>query len=328
MLILQLAEHGTLHKAAQQLGISQPAASAMLNDLESLIGLRLFERSSRGVVLNEQAQPILDCARTMLNEFANFAVVAGRIADGQQRVLRVGVVPQAYVTYLPKAIEGFRVAGGCIVEAIEGTSQQLLAQLLEGKLDCVIGRLPSGGHPEQGALSALAYADLYDEEICIAVSADHDESGLASLTYPELARREWVLQRRDSSVRRALNEAFLRHGVAVPEPVLETSNYMQSLAVIQATQYFTVAPKQAVETQQQLGLVRTVNFALGIAPMQVSFINRMTCENDPMIALFKKAVAHVVSSDGPVEHRSRLANASASAGTAAAIRRPRRHRPA
>jgi DNA-binding transcriptional LysR family regulator len=295
MLIVHLAEHGTVHKAAQHLGISQPAATAMLNDLEALVGLRLFERSSRGVVPSEQARPILDCARTMLNEFSNFAATAGRIADGRQRVLRVGVVPQAYVTYLPKAIEGFRAAGGCAVRAVEGTSQQLLTQLLEGSLDCVIGRLPSGGLAEKGSLSSLAYVDLYDEEICIAVSADHEESKLAALTYPDLTKREWVLQRRDSSVRHALNEAFLRHGVAVPEPVLETANYMQSLAVVQATQYFTVAPRQAVETQQQLGLVKVVSFSLDIAPMQVSFINRMTGEADPTIALFKEVVARAVN---------------------------------
>jgi DNA-binding transcriptional LysR family regulator len=223
--------------------------------------------------------------------------MAGRIADGRQRILRVGVVPQAYVTYLPKAIDGFRAAGGCAVEAVEGTSQQLLTQLLEGNLDCVIGRLPSGGQSEKGSLSSLAYVDLYDEEICIAVGADHDDARLVALTHQELASREWVLQRRDSSVRRSLNEAFLRHAVAVPEPVLETANYMQSLAVIQVTPYFTVAPRQAVETQQRLGLVKVVNFALEIAPMQVSFINRMTSEGDPTITLFKEVVARVVNSD-------------------------------
>src|SRR5262245_23173045 len=104
LLIVQLAECGTLHKAAQYLGISQPAASAMLSDLESLLGLRLFERNSRGVMPTGQAKTILDCARTMLNEFHNFADTVERLADGQHQVLRVGLVPQAYATHLAKVI--------------------------------------------------------------------------------------------------------------------------------------------------------------------------------------------------------------------------------
>src|SRR5689334_7451713 len=122
LLIVHLADSGTLHKAAQYLGISQPAATAMLRDLESLLGLRLFERSSRGVMPTGPAKAILDCARTMQNEFDNLAETIGRLADGQHQVLRVGLVPQAYVTYLAKVIKQFRAAGGCTVKAVEGTS--------------------------------------------------------------------------------------------------------------------------------------------------------------------------------------------------------------
>src|ERR1700758_2343791 len=79
MLILHLSEHGTLHKAAEYLGITQPAATAMLNDLESLMGMRLFERSSRGVVPTEQAIALLENARTALNEFSNFLSTTIRV---------------------------------------------------------------------------------------------------------------------------------------------------------------------------------------------------------------------------------------------------------
>lgn len=297
MLVLHLAEHGTLHKAAKYLSISQPAASAMLNDLEALIGLRLFDRSRRGVVPTEQGSAVLDEARTILNEFSDFTATIGRIAQGRERELRIGVVPQAFVSYLPRVIENFRADGGCAVRAAEGTARQLLAQLLEGQLDCVIGRLPNEGFGEGHDVTELNFVGLYDEDICLVVGAAHKAAQRRTLSYAELSRREWVLQRRDSSVRRALNEAFLRHGIAPPDPVVETTNYIQSLAVVSTTKLFTVAPRRASEIQQRLGIVKILRFDLDIAPMQVCFINRKTAEGNQSMRLFRECFSAVVAGE-------------------------------
>lgn len=298
MLVLHLSEHGTLHKAAKHLSISQPAATAMLNDLEALIGVRLFNRSPRGVVPTEQARVVLDEARTILNQFSNFTLTVGRIAQGRERVLRVGVVPQAFVSYLPRVIERFRAAGGCAVKTAEGTARQLLLLLLEGQLDCVIGRLPNEGLDEGHDVADLDFVGLYDEEICVVVGAANQAAQRRKkFSYSELAAHEWVLQRRDSSVRRALNEAFLRRGIAPPDPVVETSNYMQSLAVVSTTGLFTVAPRRGSEIQQRLGVVKILNFYLDIAPMQVCFISRKAADGNENIRLFRECFSVVVAGE-------------------------------
>jgi DNA-binding transcriptional LysR family regulator len=295
MLVLHLAEHGTLHKAARYLSISQPAATAMLSDLEALIGLRLFDRSRRGVAPTEQARALLDKARTILNEFSDFTLTIGRIAQGRGRVLRIGVIPQAFASYLPGVIERFRAIDGCAVKTAEATARQLLVQLLEGQLDCVVGRLPNEGLGEGHDVAELNFVSLYDEEICVVVGAAHKAAQRRKLSYPELAAREWVLQRRDSSVRRALNEAFLRRGIPPPDPVVETTNYIQSLTVVSTTKLFTVAPRRASEIQQRLGIVKILNFHLDIAPMQVCFINRKSAEGNQSMRRFRDCFSAAVA---------------------------------
>jgi DNA-binding transcriptional LysR family regulator len=292
-LILHLVDQGTLHKAARALNMSQPAASAMLSDLESSMGVRFFDRTHRGVQLTDEGLQIVDSVKTLLNEFDNFAGTVERLAAGRQPQLRVGVVPQAFAAYLPQAINRFRVDHGCAIRTEEGTAKQLLAALWEGHLDCVIGRLPSTGIPEGIDATALRFENLYEEPVCIAYGP-LAKVGERMPSYHWLGEQQWVLQRRDSSVRHALNEAFLRHGVQPPQPVVETSNYMQSLTLVAGSGFFTVAPLHAAELQSNLRTVHILAMDLGVAPMQVSFISRASNSGNAQLGLFASAFRSVL----------------------------------
>ena len=289
MLIDFLLEFGTLHKAAKQLSISQPAATAMLNNLESLIGFPLFVRSQQGVAPTEQARAIMNRLRTILNEFDDFASALKRVAEGSEVLLRVGVVPQAFIAYLPQAIEIFRSSGGCAIRTHQGTGEQLLRLLLSGELDCVIGRLPNDGPRQAAVLDQLTFLSLYDEEICIVARPSYAESLGEGYTYATLASSQWVLQREDSSVRVALAEAFLRKGVQLPKPVVETSSYIQNLAIAAKSNLLTVAPRRAAEMEQALGLVKIIDIALEVSPMQVCLITRKSSAQNTSLSCFRES---------------------------------------
>ena len=130
-------------------------------------------------------------------------MIAGLSADGWTSV---GFI----FSSLPGAVAHFRSAGGtAALSTREGTAQQLGDLLFDGQLDCVVGRLSSAGVPEGRDLADLSFTPLYDEQICV-VEGTSGRPG-PKPGYADLARREWVLQRRDSSVRRGLADAFLRH---------------------------------------------------------------------------------------------------------------------
>ena len=332
MLIGYLSEFGTLHKAAKALNISQPAATAMLNDLEALLGLKLFERSHRGVKPTELGRQALGGLGTLLNEYHHFAESLHQMAHGRHRVLRVGLVPQAFATHLPQVIRQFRATQVCAIRAQEGTAAQLLGLLEDGHLDCVIGRLPSSGLTKQWSSSVLLFEPLYTESICIVCgqktpasmpfepfksfkslqrsqpSQRSQRSQPLQPTQPSfewLASQQWVLQRPDSSVRQALNEAFLRFGVTPPTPIVETSNYMQSLALVTNSEFFTVAPRGAAELTAELkhasGALQVLDIDLGVVPMQVSFIHRAASQDDAQLQAFKACFKQVVSERVPAD---------------------------
>lgn len=306
MLLDLLIKHGTIHKVAKHLSVSQPAATAMLNNVENLIGFRLFSRNQQGVSPTEQTLAIMGRIRIILNEFEDLNTTVQQVAIGNKPALRVGVVPQAFITYLPKTIELFRTTGGSAIRTHDGTAKQLLDLLLAGELDCVIGRLPSD-KTDGDIIRQLNFVSLYDEDICIAAGATNPITTEDKPSYQELARHEWVMQRPDSSVRRTLVEAFLRQGVQLPEPIVETSSYVQNLAIVANSSLLTVAPRRAAELQQTLGLIKIINIPLEVSPMRVSFITRKSSARNTSLDLFQDAfLKNLADSKSAAQNTERL----------------------
>lgn len=299
MLIDFLIAHGTIHRAAKLLSITQPAATAMLNDLERLLGLALFVRSRRGVLPTAAARSLHDKVRLLLNEFGELTTTVQRISEGREPVLRVGVVPQAFVVHMPQAIERFRAGGGCALRAEEGTTQQLLERLFEGNLDCFIGRLPIDGLPEGRRPEDLSVSPLYHDEVCVVARPGHAILAAKRLKFSQLTGEQWVLQRRDSSVRRAFAEAFMRAGMLPPEPAVETATYNQNLAVVAHSNLLSVVPRSAAEQHQALGLITILKFSLGVQPMQVNILMRASSCDNVMLARFRDALIASVAAALP-----------------------------
>lgn len=295
MLIDFLIAHGTIHRAAKLLSITQPAATAMLNDLERLLGLPLFVRSRRGVVPTTAARTLHDKVRLLLNEFGELTATVQRLSEGREPVLRVGVVPQAFVVHMPQAIERFRAGGGCALRTEEGTTQQLLERLFEGNLDCFIGRLPIDGLPEGRLSTEISVSPLYHDEVCVVARPGHTILTAKRLGFSQLAEAQWVLQRRDSSVRRAFSEAFMRAGMLPPEPAVETATYNQNLAVVAHSNLLSVVPRSAAEQHQTLGLITILKLSLDVQPMQVNMLTRASSVDNAMLARFREALIESVA---------------------------------
>ncbi|OWT65878.1 LysR substrate-binding domain-containing protein [Candidimonas nitroreducens] len=287
-LIEYLLQEGTLRKAARRLNISQPATTAMLTDIESLWGVQLFTRNRQGVAPTAQTLALAPRLRVLLNDFDELGAMLDRLNTGKNEVLRVGMAPQAFTVLLPDAVERFRRAGGCYLHTSEGSAPDLLERLLAGDLDCVLGRMP----PDMGSLkhdmASLSFVRLYEDDVCIVCGPDHPATR-SRVDYARLAQWDWVLQRASSSVRRALIEAFLRKGLVLPPPVVETPTYIQALDIVAAAEFLTAAPRRMAMAHARTGRVQVLDLTLRIALMPVCLIMRKSTEDHPQIARFRAA---------------------------------------
>ena len=94
-LMLAIDEFRTLHAAAQHLGMTQPAASKMLHELEEALGEALFERVGRGLALNPAGQAVLNTFRGMRNSMASLGRELHELSLGSSGKLLVGSITAA-----------------------------------------------------------------------------------------------------------------------------------------------------------------------------------------------------------------------------------------
>lgn len=126
---------GNVSKAAGRIRISQPALSRQVHDLESELGVALFERAGRRLYLTGAGEDLLAYGRKVLNEAMAFRARARVLHGGDAGVLRVGATPQSIQRLFPSVLAKFRKAMPRVdVRLTEAPSVALLDLIRSGTL--------------------------------------------------------------------------------------------------------------------------------------------------------------------------------------------------
>lgn len=140
---VMLAETCNFHRAAERLNMAQPPLSVSIRKLETELGVRLFNRSSRGVSLTEAGSGALREAKAALFHIEETARIARAVDAGEAGRLRIGFVGSATYALLPRLLPLFRARYPDVaLELQEGTNGQIVAMLEAHTLDIGIVRMP------------------------------------------------------------------------------------------------------------------------------------------------------------------------------------------
>ncbi len=227
-LLAALDEQRNLARAAVMLSITQPAASKLLAEIETMLGTILFERLPRGMEPNLYGEVLVRRARSVLIELEAAAKELGAMRAGAAGQVTIGAVTGPASGPVVRAVEHMRRTrpGMSITVQVE-TSGPLVAKLLEGRLDFVVARIPPG--VDTGALD---YRELADEEIALFVRHDHSLLRQEPPTLAALATLPWVLQSPGTLLRRRIDGLFRAAGLPPPSEVLNTDSVMLSLSIV------------------------------------------------------------------------------------------------
>src|SRR5690606_26651978 len=165
-----LAQHRHFGRAAEACAISQPALSLQVKELEEIIGAPLVERGMRQIRLTGLGETFAARARAILQaveELGDLARASHRPFSGR---LRLGVIPTVAPYLLPSVINILsRNYPGLDLQPRESTTQRLIGELMNGRLDAAILALPVSE-------PALTAAPLFEEEFfLVRPQADADK---------------------------------------------------------------------------------------------------------------------------------------------------------
>ncbi|WP_368667699.1 LysR substrate-binding domain-containing protein [Salipiger sp. PrR002] len=165
---IEVAQNGSFMAAADVLGLTQPAVSRSIRELEATLDVVLFDRSQRGAVLTVHGRKLFDAAEAAMALLTE-GLQATQDMGGARELLRIGALPNVCGLTLPAIIEDFQeIYPRTTVRVVSGSNADLLARLRQGALDLVIGRLSNST-----AMHGLSFQHLYDESIVFAVGTEH-----------------------------------------------------------------------------------------------------------------------------------------------------------
>ena len=256
-LMLAIEDKRTLRAAADQLGLTQPAATKMLQELEHALAQPLFDRVGRGLQPNAAGHLVTGYFRTIRGTMEALNRELGELRLGSAGKFAVGSIMAASPGRLTDALLGLKTEFPLLaIEVAVDTSDRLLAQLRDGVLEVVIGR--PVGHPDLDC----SFRSIEDEMLSIVVANEHPLAPVRRLAFSALLDFPWVLQPPGSPMRDVIEREFRDHHVPLPKGLIETGSILTTLNLIRGSQMIGVIPTAVAVGNAAHGLIRIASYAL------------------------------------------------------------------
>ena len=185
--LIAVADHRHFGRAAESCHVSQPALSAQIRKIEDFLGLQLFERSNRNVVITPLGELVSRQARIVLEEAQKIATLAQRASEPLSGSFRLGAIATLGPYLMPHLLGAFRKRFPKLELLIkEGLTDQLIGDLRTGGLDAV---LAAPAFPEDG----LKLIALFHEPFFLAVPRGHKLESKEPLRVKDLHSEDMVL---------------------------------------------------------------------------------------------------------------------------------------
>jgi len=241
--------------ASHMLGMSQPAVSKSIAELEKILGTKLFDRSKRKLQLTREGEI-----------FAQYAIgAAASLRDGIEKVdsartrrnsVRIGAMSSVGATVIPRALRRFLQGPmACTVLIESGSAIQLLNLLRDGKLDFYAGRLAT---PD--LMEGFVFERLYSDDVVFVVRPDHPLLRLSAASYRDATQYTMILPPPDAIGRQIMDELMISGGVSKAKREIQTlsteiaRSYTQQTDAVWAIARSVVAPDLAQGELVSLGL--------------------------------------------------------------------------
>ncbi|KQO23777.1 LysR family transcriptional regulator [Acidovorax sp. Leaf78] len=292
-----LGQTRNLRLTAEQMHITQPAATKILMDIEEILESRLFDRLSRGMRPNELGLFTLRYAASALAGHRKFVDEFNALKEGGHGHLTIGAITGSAAHVLTASVaEIQRLRPLLVLKVLEQSSDQLIVWLAERKIDLMIGRFT-----DEAQRAQFHYERLSNEPLLVVGGLHHPLRGARDLDMAELSHWPWILYPASTAVRRVSDDIFGRNGLALSSGVVETPSFLFALQMMQTTDMLSLQPQALVERYIAKGLLARIPVDLPDRMPDYGLITRLGESPTPAMQAFIDVLREVASPaiDGP-----------------------------
>jgi DNA-binding transcriptional LysR family regulator len=228
--LLEVAAIGNLGRAAQSLGLTQPALTKCVARLEREFGVPLLERTAKGVALTVYGERLARYAERFRDAHQDIRRELKELSTGQVGHLRIGTGILPAHTVLPAACAVLlKKYPGITLEISSGNTATLFPALRDRKLDAVLANI--GPHPEPGFRQAF----LLQDQVTVITRKDHPLQKLKKLNPKSLAKEQWILPAPNTTSSEWLANRMRQLGIQPPTCVVQTGTLPTLLRLVADT---------------------------------------------------------------------------------------------
>ncbi|GAB3481828.1 LysR family transcriptional regulator [Polaromonas eurypsychrophila] len=234
-----VAERGSFRAAAEQIHLSAPALSRRIDKLETILGARLFNRTTREVDLTPLGRVFLERARAALDDLESAMLGISDIAASRSGRVTVACVPSAAINFLPSVVSSFSARYPLIrIRVVDEAAGLVLASVISGESDFGITFMSS-------LVPGVDFDPIHTDPFVLAVRREHPLAARKNLAWSELEGERLIAVARSSGNRQVLDDALAQAGVN-PSYRFEVSHIATLLGMVDAGLGLAAVPRLAL----------------------------------------------------------------------------------
>lgn len=253
-----LAEQHHMPSVAEGLGITQPAVSIAIRQIEDGVGVALFRRTARGTIPTPAGAALALRLKRSLAEIRHAVGEIASLRGTLQGIVTVGALPLGRTRLLPESIAAVVAKHpGLRIGTMEGSFEVLAASLRAGDLEFILGALRPPDYASDLAGEALA-----TDELGIVCRRGHPWVARGELRPADLARAQWVLPRLNTPNRMLFERALAARGLPMPHVMVETSDLAVLRGVLMNSDLLSAVSSHQVAYELDARLLHVLPFPL------------------------------------------------------------------
>jgi DNA-binding transcriptional LysR family regulator len=239
-------QRGSMAKAAHHLGVSQPAVSEVIANLEDALGVKLLDRSAQGIEPTLYGDALLKRSVAAFDELKQSIRDIEFLSDPTVGEVRVACIESLWYTLLPEIILRFSERYPRMEVQVEAVGNARdFRGLHERKYDCLLQR-STASLVEDSAIEDLNVETLFDDTLVIAAGANSRWARRRKIDLAELIDEPWIFGAPDTWHRALAEEMFQARGLSAPRPRITTVSIVLRARLLAAGPYLTTALSSVV----------------------------------------------------------------------------------
>lgn len=284
---IAVVEAGSIRGAARRLGVTQPALTRALQQLEEELGVLLMQRSVRGASLTSAGSAFLARARVAQSELRMGVDEARRSSDDGGGFLTVGVSPSAASLFLPELVTALRRRRpNTRIRLLELSPGTLPSLVREAALDIAVAH-----HARSHLDAGLRFRPLFDLYLRVAIRPGHPLAGARSLR--ELAQSDWLSMAAPGVPGDITRQSFLAADLPAPVPVAHCGSHSIALDLIAASDMVALLPPTLLRSCVESGRLVEVPLIRPLVPLHVGLYSRADSPASPAVKVASQIIVAI-----------------------------------